>query len=155
MVPLCHSNYWFDCAFAFAGFCHPFSFQLCKNRCQCDYGMQLVVSVMVNMTCGDSDDAAGHAELKAWAKFVQTERPSGLPAPTSMCFQHSELLGNGAPPKEPMRLLPGWSGSSIGHHDSMCGTQFSVHPLSFYQVRDSHSFVRLVSSSFHSFFFLC
>jgi hypothetical protein len=98
--------------------------------------VQLVVTVMVNMTCGDGDETAVHEELKAWAKFVDTERPSWLLAPTSMCYQHSELLGNGAPPNEPVRLLPGWSGIAIGHRDVMCGTQFSVHPLSFYQVRD-------------------
>lgn len=96
--------------------------------------MQLVVCVMVNMTHGSADESAAHSELKAWAKFVETERPSGLPAPTSMCVQHSELLGNGAPPNEPVRVLPGWSGSALGHHDTMCGTHFSVHPLAFFQV---------------------
>lgn len=97
--------------------------------------MQLVVCVMVNMTCGDGDATAAHADLKAWAKFVETERPAGLPAPTSMCYQHSELLGNGAPPNEPVRVLPGWPGTAVGYHDTMCGTRFAVHPLAFFQVR--------------------
>ena len=93
---------------------------------------------MVCMTCGDGDETAGVEELQAWARFVASERPAGLRAPTSMCFQHSELLGNGAPPKEPVRVLPGWGGSAMGHCDVMCGTQFSIHPLAFYQVRSSH-----------------